>query len=260
MNITGKYYFLLFLLPLLWGCSGNEPGDPAVKPDPEPVWDKSRTVKISFLSDLSGNNPFTVSSYPAVASFVKEDESHLLILDKANVRHASPRLNPGARIAVLAMRIPLFVPTSFSDDSYTGSMLLLRKPVQQMELAKVTDDNRLMQTSVDIRPGLGTNVAIVSFSQVEQVTAASALLKSAIEQSVLVTGTIRRDHLPQLRSTLSATLQESTYELTVAENSNNNSTLCIIILGSKKWKFRKLTEISVQNNIKSSLLEVEYLK
>ena len=260
MNITGNYYLLLLLLASLWSCSGNDPGDPTVQPDPEPVWDKSRTVKVSFLSDLSGNNPFIVSSYSSVASFVKKEESHLFILDKANVRHAAPRMNPGAKIAVSAAQVPLFVPTATTVDSYIGSVLLTEKPLQQMELTPVTDDCRLIQTRVEIRPGLSMNVAIASFNQAEQLTDSSILLKSMVEQSILVAGTIRRDYLPQLRSALSSGLQESTYELTVADNSNSNSAYCIYILCSKKWKYRNMTEISVQGTIKCVLLEVEYLK
>ena len=260
MNITGNYYLLLLLLASLWSCSENDPGDPTVQPDPEPVWDKSRTVKVSFLSDLSGNNPFIVSSYSSVASFVKKEESHLFILDKANVRHAAPRMNPGAKIAVSAAQVPLFVPTATTVDSYIGSVLLSKKPLQQMELTPVTDDCRLIQTRVEIRPGLSMNVAIASFNQAEQLTDSSILLKSMVEQSILVAGTIRRDYLPQLRSALSSGLQESTYELTVADNSNSNSAYCIYILCSKKWKYRNMTEISVQGTIKCVLLEVEYLK
>lgn len=259
MSKTVVYYLLLLLFPLLYGCSGDGT-DPTVEPDPEPVWDKSRTVKVAFLSDLTGNNPFTVNSYPSVASFAKDDESHLLILDKANVRHAVPRMNPGAKIAVAAERVPLFVSIASSSDSYIGSMLLFKKPVQQMELISVHNDSRMIQNRVEIRPGLSMNVATASFIQAEQVTAAATLLKSSVEQSVLVTGTIRREHLPQLRAALSASMQESSYELTVAENSNSNSTYCIYILGSKKWKYRNTTESTVQGTIKSVLLEVEYLK
>jgi len=260
MNRKGIYSILFIFFSVLLSCSGDGPGDPSTDPDPDPVWDKSRTIKVSFLSEFTGNNPFTVNSYPSVASFAKDDESHLLILDKASVRHTAPRMNPGAKIAVLAERVPLFVTTNATSDNYIGSVLLTKKPLQQMELTPVTDDCRLMQTRVEIRPGLSMNVAIASFNQAEQVTAASTLLKSKVEQSILVTGTIRRDHLSQLRSALSSGLQENSYQLTIAENSNSNSAYCIYILGPKKWKYRNTTETTVQGTIKKVLLEVEYLK
>ncbi|MGB4598637.1 MAG: hypothetical protein WBI04_01515, partial [Trichlorobacter sp.] len=120
MDNTIRYLILsilfLFLFVLFTRCSGDIPDD---SPEtPEPVWDKTRTVKVTILSDLTGNNPFKVAGYPTVASLAKKDESHLLILDKANVRYVPTRHHTGAKLAVQAERFPVFVPTSVSADSY----------------------------------------------------------------------------------------------------------------------------------------------
>ncbi|MCE5179249.1 MAG: hypothetical protein LLF81_08910 [Porphyromonadaceae bacterium] len=257
MNNTIRYLIFFLFLSFI-GCSGVGNGDsPEIT---EPVWDKTRTVKVTFLSDLTGNNPFTVSGYPTLAAWIKKDESHLLILDKANVRYTQPRHHTGAKLAVQAERFPIFVPVSETSDSYIGSTLLFRKTVTQMELTPVNDVCRFMQTTVEIKPGLSVNTNVASFNQSDQVTAALPLLKKAVEQSVLVTGSIKREDMAVLRSALSTTFPANSYELTIAENSHATSNYCIFILGSKKWKFRKLTETGIQNALKSFLLEVEYLK
>ena len=246
------------LFAIFIGCSGDIPDD---SPEtPEPVWDKTRTVKVSVLSDLTGNNPFTVSGYSTVAAWAKNDESHLLILDKANVRFAPPRLHSGAKLAVLAERFPIFVPTSITADSYIGSTLFFRKPVPQMELITVTDECRLMQIPVEIRPGLNISILVASFNHSSQITGALPQLKKAVEQSVLVIGTLKREDLSMFQSALTATVPENNIELTMAENNQAASSYCLYTLSSKKWKFRKLTETGVQNALKSFLLEVECLK
>jgi len=240
------------------GCSGDIPDDSPKTP--EPAWDKTRTTKVSVLSDLTGNNPFTISGYSTVAEWAKKDESHLLILDRANVRYAPPRLHPGAKLAVMAERFPIFVPTSITTDSYVGSTLLFRKPVPQMELITVSDECRLMQTPAEIRPGLNVNILVASFNHSSQITGALPQLKKAVEQSVLVIGTMRREDLSMFRSALSVTIPDNNFEMTLVENNQATSSHCLYTLSSKKWKFRKLTENEVQNSLKSFLLEVEYLK
>lgn len=246
------------ILAFFIGCSGDIPDD---SPEtPEPAWDKTRTVKISVLSDLTGNNPYTVSNYSTVAAWTKNDESHLLILDKANVRYAPPRLHPGAKLAVMAERFPIFVPTSITVENYIGSTLLFRKPVPQMELITVTDECRLMQTPAEIRPGLNVNILVASFNHSRQITGSLPHLKKAVEQSVLVIGTMRREDLSMFRSALSETIGDSNFELTLAENNQSTSSYCLYTLSSKKWKFRNLTETEIQHALKSFLLEVEYLK
>lgn len=257
--MNNRFRHLTFFLFLSFiACSGNIPGDsPEI---PEPVWDKSRTVSVALLSDLSGNNPFTVAGYATVAAWIKKDESHLLILDKANVRFVHPRHHTGAKLAVQAERFPIFVPISETSDSYIGSTLLFRKTVPQMELTPGNGVCRFMQTTIEIKPGLSVNMNVASFNQSDQLTAALPLLKKAVEQSTLVIGSIKREDLTLLQSALSSTMPEVSFELTVAENSHAASSHCIYLLGSKKWKFRKLTETGIQNTLKGFLLEVEYLK
>ena len=129
-----------------------------------------------------------------------------------------------------------------------------------MELTQITEDCRLMKTRIELRPGLSMNVATLSFNKEEQIKLASQVLKKEIEQSVLITGTIRRDQLSIFEVTISGILQEGLYNLDIFENSNRDSIYCVYVIGSRKWKFRNGIETSVQNNIKSILLEVEYLK
>jgi len=258
MNNTIRRLTYAICLAFLVGCSGDIPGD---SPEtPEPVWDKTRTVKVSVISDLTGNNPFTVSGYSTVAAWIKQDESHLLILDKANVRFVPPRLHTGAELAVQTERFPIFVPTSVTTDNYVGSTLLFRKPVSQMELIAVTDECRLIQTPTEIRPGLNVSISVSSFNHSSQITAALPQLKKAIEQSILVIGIMRRADLSMFQSALSETIQDNNFELTLAENNQATSSYCLYTLSSEKWKFRKLTETGIQNTLKSFLLEVEYLR
>jgi hypothetical protein len=258
INNAMRHLIYAIFLAFFIGCSEDIPDD---SPETaEPVWDKTRTVKVCILSDLTGNNPFTVSGYSTVAAWAKKDESHLLILDKANVRFAPPRLHTGAKLAVLAERFPIFVPTSVTTDSYVGSTLLFRKPVTQMEMITVTDECRLMQTPTEIRPGLNVNISVSSFNHSSQITAALPQLKKAVEQSILVIGIMRRADLRMFQSALSETIQDNNFELTLPENNQATSSYCLYTLSSKKWKLRKLTETEVQNALKSFLLEVEYLK
>lgn len=257
MNNRIRYLFLSLFLVCM-GCSSDIPDDsPQI---PEPVWDKTRTARVTFLSDLSGNNPFTASGYATVAAWIKKDESHLLVMDKANVRHTPPRLHTGAKLAVHTERFPIFVPISETSDSYIGSTLLFRKAVPQMELTTVKDECRFMQTAAVIRPDLSVRIMVASCTQSDQITAALPLLKSAVEQSTLVTGCIKRADFALLKSALSSIMPEASFELTLAENSHAASNECIYLLGSKKWKFRKLTETGIMNSLKGYLLEVEYLK
>ncbi|KUK76944.1 MAG: hypothetical protein XD92_0989, partial [Proteiniphilum acetatigenes] len=129
-----------------------------------------------------------------------------------------------------------------------------------MELIRVTDECRLMQTPAEIRPGLNVNILVASFNHSSQITGALPHLKKAVEQSVLVIGTMRREDFSMFRSALSETIPDNNFELTLAENNQVTSSYCLYILGSKKWKFRNLTETGIQNALKSFLLEVEYLQ
>lgn len=261
MKSNANIFILSLLYLLMISCANDGPSPTDEESDPSTVWDKSRTVGITLYSDLSGNNPFTVSTYGETSAALKMDGSHLQILDKANVRFADPRIHPGAKIAVAAERFPIFVPTSVTNEHFVGSVLLFRRTVPKMELVPITEECRLMQTSVEIRPGLKTEVMLASFNQSQQFTSSLTQLKRAVEQSVLITGTLRRDQLTQFRNALSTGgLSETNSELTVIENSNVNTAYCIYLLGSKRWKFRKMTESNLQGTIKSFLLETEYLK
>jgi len=261
MNRIANHILLSLLYLLIVSCGSDVPSHTDENGDPPDVWDKSRTVGITLYSDLSGNNPFTVSAYNETALALKKDGSHLQVLDKANVRFVDPRIHPGARIAVLAERFPIFVPISVTNEHFVGSVLLFRKTVPQMELIPVTDDCRLMQTAVEIRSGLKTEVMLASFDQTQQFTSSVPQLKKAVDQSVLIVGTLRRDQLSQFRNALTmGGLSEENSELTVVENSNGKAPYCIYLLGSKRWKFRKITEANLQGDLRSFLLETEYLK
>jgi len=261
MNRIANHIFSSLLYLLIASCGSDVPSHTDEKDDPSAVWDKSRTVGITLYSDLSGNNPFTVSAYNETASALKKDGSHLQVLDKANVRFADPRTHPGVRIALLAERFPIFVSTSVTNEHFVGSVQLFRKTVPQMELVPVTEECRLMKTAVEIRPGLKTEVMLASFDQTQQFTSSLPELKKAVDQSVLIIGTLRRDQLSQFRNVLSnGGLSEANSELTVVENSNGNTPYCIYLLGSKRWKFRKMTESNLQGTIRCFLLETEYLK
>ena len=253
-------YFVLLILLLPVSCSGEEPANGTDNPDTNLVWDKSRTAKITILSDLTGNIPFTTATYTKISDFAKSNNSYLLIFDKANVKHTDPRVNPAAQISAKAGMVPLFVTTSVSESQYTGSAMLFKKSVSQMELTPVNDECRLIQQAVEIRAGLNANVMLASFDKLEQISAATPMLKKAIEQSALVVGTIPRDRLGNLGTALSSQLVPSDYELTLLANQNNKSQYVVYALMPKKWKFRRLTEINVENTIKSFLIEAEYLK
>src|SRR5699024_1524511 len=69
----------LSLAALLFSCSKE---DPSVDPpdNQEEESDKNRTLEITIISDLSGRNTFPQDGLTDVASAVKENKSHLLLL------------------------------------------------------------------------------------------------------------------------------------------------------------------------------------
>lgn len=254
MKQINLYLIASFFCFLITGCSGND----NIEPEPGTEWDKTRTAKVTFVSDLTGNNPYTTNNYNAVSLAIKGNDSHVIILDRANVTHGASRINPGANIAVSAERFPIFVPVSTTETEYRGSVVLYEKPVPEMEQTVVADACRMMPVGVEIKQGLTARTALLSFDSENQISASASLFRSAQTSSTLVTGTIRRNLVPVLESTTS-TLTDGSYTLEIIENSDRNSEYVIYLFGSTKWKFRDFTEGSVSGNIKSFLLQVEFL-
>lgn len=247
----------LFFLGLLVGCSGNE-NIPSPDPEPEKPWNKMRTVKITYLSDLTGDNPFTISNYPDVGSSIKGDDAHVVVIDRSNVTVGHTRIHPGARIAIAADRVPIFVPIASSETTYTGSTVLFKKTVQEMEQTIVIDGCRMLPIDVEITQSLKARTALLLFDRETQIAAASSLFRSAHTSSTLVTGTVKRDLIPELES-LTSTFTEGSFTLKIMENSNKNSEYVIYLFGSSKWKFREFNEKTVTGPIKSFQLQVEIL-
>ncbi|SCD20407.1 putative secreted protein [Proteiniphilum saccharofermentans] len=248
------YLIASFFCFLITGCSGND----NVEPEPGTEWDKTRTARVTFVSDLTGNNPYTTNNYNAVSSAIKGNDSHVIILDRANVTYETPRINPGANIAVSAERFPIFVPVSTTETEYRGSVVLYEKPVPEMEQTVVADVCRMIPIAVEIKQGLTVRTALLSFDSENQISVSANLFRSAQTSSTLVTGTIRRNLVPTLESIIS-TLTDGSYTLEIIENSDRNSEYAIYLFGSMKWKFRDFTEGSVSGNIKNFLLQVEFL-
>lgn len=245
---------ICFIFLIISGCSSNE--DPVPEPDKE--WDKTRTIKVMFVSNLSDLNPYSNDNYDEVSSYIKASDSHITILDKANVTHAPQRNNPGNKIAVLAGRFPLFVPISTTNSEYMGSSVLFDGPVHEMEQRSVADECRMMPITVDIKQGLTVRTALLSFDAQNQISASGNLFNSAQALSTLITGTVSRNLIPTLQS-ITSTLPSESYSLEIIENSDKKSKNVIYLFGSSKWKFRNVTEENVDQNLKSFLIEVEFL-
>jgi len=251
------YLIALFFFGLITGCSGND-DIPSPDPESEEEWNKTRTAKITFVSDLTGNNPYTSDNYNTLGSAINGEDSHIVIVDRANVTHGSTRVNPGARIAVAADRYPIFVPISTTETAYRGSAVLYNKPVWEMEQTVVTDNCRMMPVAVEITQSLTGRTALLSFDSEEQISASANLFSAAQISSTLVTGTVRRSLTPALKS-VTSTFSDGSYTLEIMDNSEKNSEYAIYLFGSTKWKFRDFTERSVSGNIKFFQLQVEFL-
>lgn len=249
----------LSLAALLFSCSKE---DPSVDPpdNQEEEWDKNRTLEITIISDLSGRNTFPQDGLTDVASAVKENKSHLLLLDGVVVNRTAPVRHPGAEVAVQAGKVPLFVPVSVSEESYNGTVLFYDRPVSQVQLTEITEDCYYLQEDVTIMPGLTVKTAVVSFDSEEQVNASGKVLKSLLPATTLVTGTMKKEYFDLLPEVLSeAGMDEDEYELRLIEQSKEKPYV-IFAIGSKRWKFRNSSGTTLQDTMKSFLLEIEFLK
>lgn len=251
--------FLLFYSSII-ACSGDDGTDPISPVQPDNEWDKTRTAKIVVISDLTNSSPYNVANYSIVANIAAKNDRHITILDKTNITFGTTRLNPGAKIAVLAERYPIFVPVSKTTTEYIGSTLLFNNTVPQMEQTIVIDACRMLPVTVEIKAGLTVKVATLSFNAESQINASAPLLKSSKASSTLIIGTIKRNLFPLLESKLSSVLTDGSYEVKALDNSNKNSEYCIYIFGSTKWKFREIIETVVNGNIKSYMVQVENIK
>lgn len=259
MNRISAYLIaLLFCLPVV-SCSGNQGDEPDNPGQPETVWDKTRTVRILFISTLATGNPYNRSNYNTVANIASKSDGHILILDKTNVIYNGARVNTGAEIAVIAHRYPIFIPISKTATEYIGNSMFFKNTVPQMEQIVISEDCRMMQTSVEIGESLTANIATVSFDADSQVNAFADCIQSVQTTATLVTGTIKRSLVPLLESKMTTLVPE--YRLEIMEHSDKNSEYCIYLLGTTKWKLRDFTEETIDNgSIKSFLLQAEILK
>src|SRR5699024_815223 len=111
-----------------------------------------------------------------------------------------------------------------------------------------------------IMPGLTVKTAVVSFDSEEQVNASGKVLKSLLPATTLVTGTMKKEYFDLLPEVLSeAGMEEGEYELMLIEQSKEKPYV-IFAIGSKRWKFRNSSGTTLQDTMKSFLLEIEFLK
>lgn len=261
MNRMNIYSTVLFFCIFFMACSGSDDIKPENPEQPEKEWDKTRTAKIEFISDLTNKSPYTESNYSVVASFIaSKNDRHITILDKANVMFEATRVNWGAKVAVLAEKYPVFVPVSKASTEYIGSSVLSVATVPQMEQIVVAKACRMLPMSVNIKQGLATKVALLSFNEESQINASVNLFKSAQATSIPVVGTVNRNLMPVLKTQLGIVLGADSYNIDIVDNVNVNTEYCVYIFSPPKWKFRDFAETTISGNIKSLMLQVELLK
>lgn len=247
---------IIGLLLVLPSCS-KERVD-SVDSGTEKEWNKTRTAKITFVSNLSGNNPYNADNYDIVGENIKGGDSHIVILDRANVSYGIERTNPGAKIAVASGLFPIFVPISDTETAYEGSSVLFSETVSQMELTTVAEDCRMLPITLTINQGLTVKITLLSFDSENQINGSTKLFRSALTSSTLIVGTIQRSHVSKLESMLESSI-EGAYSFEIVENAPNNSTYAIYLFGSGKWVLREFTESAVTGGIKQFLIQAEYL-
>jgi len=263
MDMKSLLKISLLLLPFCFlaiSCSGSD-DDGTGGSGQETPWDKSRTAKVLIISNLSEGNLFSGTDYTAVANSIKNIGHAVALLDRSNVSFTSTTMtNPGVNVASLSQHIPVFVPINEGSNSYIGSTVLFDHTLSTLEQRKATDYCWLMRQEMNFTSTLSMNFATISFNDQSQLDAGVSVIKSSVNNSTLVVGVIKRSLSSAFESKISESFGKENYMLELVKNSDTNSAYCIYALASSKWKFRELTETTVSGNIKSFLIQVEYLK
>ena len=248
-------------LYLLFSCSGDDDSSSGNTPEPETPWDKNRTAKVLVVSNLSEDNLFSGTDYTSVVNELKSTEHHISLLDKSNVSFTQTSMtNPGVNIAYQSDKVPLFVPISKGSSVYTGNTVLFHKPLTSLDQVIASDYCWLMKQEVNFTTSLKMNFVTISFNAESQLEAGATALTGALNVQTLAIGVVKRSLVVSLESKLSSVLTTGNYTLELIKNADTGSVYCIYLLTSKKWKFRELTETTLTGNIKSFLIQVEYLK
>lgn len=247
-------------LCLLFSCSGDDNGTGGGT-EPETPWDKNRTAKVLVVSNLSEGNLFSGTDYTAVVNGLKSAEHHVALLDRSNVSFTQTSMtNPGVNVAYQSGKVPLFVPVSKTSSAYTGSTVLFDKPITSLDQVIASDYCWLMKQEVSFTTSLKMNFVTISFNAESQLETGAVALTNALNVQALAVGVVKRSLAASLESKLSSVLTTGNYTLELMKNADTGSAYCIYVLASKKWKFRELTETTLTGNIKSFLIQVEYLK
>lgn len=254
---------ILFTLGLcmLFSCSGDDNNGSGDGPEPEAPWDKSRTAKVLVISNLSEGNLFSGTDYTSVVNGLKSTQHHIAMLDRSNVSFTqSSMTNAGVNVAYQSGKVPLFVPISKNSSVYTGSTVLFDKPLTSLDQVIASDYCWLMKQEVNFTTSLKMNFVTISFNGESQLEAGAAVLKNALNVQALAIGVVKRSLAASFESKLSSVLTTGNYTLQLMKNADTGSAYSIYVLASKRWKFRELTETTLTGNIKSFLIQVEYLK
>lgn len=256
MKKSNILILLVSLFIFSMGCSSDpEIDNPTQQTDPP--WDKSRTARISFISNLAETGNYNSSNYSSVASSLKSDKSHIQILDNILVDTGSK--NPGAIIASLAGKVPLFVSNSVDEKWYRGSTVCFDYTLNEMELISISDECRFVPVSFDIRPGLNVKLILGSMTSSSQIDKSTSQFKQALSSSALIVGIMPKAHFTDLEKKLTADLGVNNFILETLESESKNSDYCIYYFATPKWKFRNLTETKVYDNLKNFIIEMEYM-
>lgn len=248
-------------LCLLFSCSGDDDNGTGGGTEPETPWDKNRTAKVLVVSNLSEGNLFSGTDYTAVVNGLKSTEHHISLLDRSNVSFTqTSMINPGVNVAYQSGKVPLFVPINKSTSVYTGSTVLFDKPITSLDQVISSDYCWLMKQEVNFTTSLKMNFVTTSFNSESQLEAGATALTGALNVQTLAVGVVKRSLAASFESKLSSVLTTGNYTLELMKNADTGSAYCIYVLASKKWKFRELTETTLTGNIKSFLIQVEYLK
>lgn len=252
---------LLFTLLLACSSDSGDDGGNGGGGGKDDVWDKSRTAKVLVISDLSAGNLFPNTNYSSVVNTIKATEQNVILLNNTNVSFsATEMLNPAAKVALQSLYMPYFVPHGKTGNEYLGNTVLLGQALNEMQQTVLSADCWMFQAEIPFTSSLKMRFSSASFSSEDQITAAVSSIKNNLFVPTLVAGTVKRNIVSKLETSLSTALTKDSYMLNIVDNVNKSSEYCIYILGSSKWKLRDTNESAISGDIKSFLIQIELLK
>lgn len=252
-----EFVFFVLTACLLSSCGKDTPAEK----EPEDIWDKNRTTNIMVFSSLSGDNVLSDMNYASdIGKSINATSSSVVLIDRANVSFAQePQTHPAAVIAANTKKVPVFVPIKYEENRYIGNTVLLNHSFMQMSLQIVAEHCCFLGIDTQATSVIPMKFGTVSFTESGQLDEGVKILQSALSNSMITVGIVRRSLLSELQSKISGTIT-SGHVFEVVRNTDQTSAYCIYLLASGKWKLRETSESTLSGNINCFQLQVEFLR